>query len=235
MSASKGQIYPRLERRTAARVCPKGSMILTAEAWGKRGRVLDISATGALLEVPAPHGLSGDKVAVELRLDGPRREWLRLTGRVVRIEVGRIAVAFDESSREFEDLMAEIGNASHSNDRWLSVVMIDATESRRAAMAEAFRAAGCVVIDVATPLAAVIELGESHFEPDLITIADSEPSVISDELRGFVAAEHPEVKLLRITDDTIEPVGFAHWLSTTNPDNDLLARIRTMLLRPAQR
>jgi hypothetical protein len=208
-------------------------MILTAAAWGKRGRVVNISSSGALLEVPAPAGLSGDKVAVEIRLDGPQRDWMRLTGRVMRMEAGRIAVAFEDKPSEFDDLMADITSASRTNDRWLSVVMIDATESRRVAMAEAFRAAGCDVIDVATPLAAIVELGESHFEPDLIAIADSLPSTVSEELRRFVETDHPEVKLVRITDDSIEPVGLAHWLSTTNPDDDLLARIRAVLGRPA--
>src|SRR5207302_3336948 len=159
------------------------------------------------------------------------RDWLRMRGLVVRVDPGTIAIAIAPVPEAFAVLVDETSNASRTNDRRLSVVLIDATVGRRMPIAEAFRAAGCDVIDVATPLDAIVELGASHFEPDLIAIADSLPGSVSDELRRFVEAEHPGAKLVRIGDDPLEPVGLAHWLSTLDPQGDLVARIRRLLVR----
>jgi hypothetical protein len=98
-------------------------------------------------------------------------------------------------------------------------------------MAEAFRATGCAVVDVSTPLEAIVRLGEFHFEPDIIAIADSLPETIAGELRAFTNVEHPRAKLITIGDDVIEPAGLAHWLSSDDPDDDLAKRVRELLLR----
>jgi hypothetical protein len=91
------------------------------------------------------------------------------------------------------------------------------------------------VIDVSTPLEAIVRLGEAPFEPDLIAIADSLPGQISDDLREFVEREHPRAKLVTIGDEVDDPTGLVHWLSSRNPNSDLVTRVRHVLSRPKRR
>ena len=98
-------------------------------------------------------------------------------------------------------------------------------------MAEAFRAALGAVLEVAMPLEAVVRLGESRFDPDLIAIADSLPSIARDELRRFVERERPSAKVVTIGDDDTAPPGDDRWLSASSPKGELVARIRTLLDR----
>jgi hypothetical protein len=108
-------------------------------------------------------------------------------------------------------------------------VLIDASPERSGPIAEAFRAAGCVVFEVSTPLEAIVRLGESQFEPDLIAIADSVPSPTADELRRFAELEHPSAKLVTLGGDDVAPPDPTHWLSTSGSRDDLIARIRDLL------
>jgi len=163
-----------------------------------------------------------------------------MRGRIVNLSRGGVAAITTSAAPErllggyavpagFAHAIDEIVTASHCHRRVLSIVLVDATSARRDDMAEAFRAAGCAVIAVSTPLEAIVRLGESHFEPDLIAIADSLPATISEELRRFVDAEHPRAKLVTIGDGASAPLGLAHWLSAANPAGDLATRIRTVL------
>jgi len=77
-----------------------------------------------------------------------------------------------------------------------------------------------------------VRLGESSFEPDVIAIADSDPSAAADQMRGFVERNHPHAKLVAIGDSELGPDGIAHWLSSADPDSDLPDRIREVLVRP---
>jgi hypothetical protein len=171
---------------------------------------------------------------IDLRLDGGEDEWLRVTGRVRRIEGGALAIEFETMPPTFIKLVDDTATASHRHVRVLSVVLVDATASRREAIAEAFRAAGCSVIDTVTPLEAVVRLGEAQFEPDLVVIADSIPSATSQELRRFVDREHPAATLITVGDELVEPAGLRQWLSSANMGDDLVARVRELLSRPAQ-
>jgi hypothetical protein len=112
------------------------------------------------------------------------------------------------------------------------VVMIDSDLARRTLMADGFRAVGCAVLEGATPLEAIVRLGESHFEFDVIAIADSIPSATSEDLRRFVSAEHPNVKLVTIGVDIDSPSGIAHWLSSTDVGADLPRRVRNVVTKP---
>jgi len=200
------------------------------------GRIENIGTDGFLATTAtrSPESLLGQEVVIELRLDGQMSEWLRLSGRVLQLGASAIAVAFETVTAEFVRLIDETSVASHSHRRILQVVLVDATTERRLVIAEAFRAAGCAVVDVLTPLEAIVRLGESLFEPDLIAIADSSPASTSDELRRFIDREHPRAKLVTIGDDLVEPNGLAHWLSSTNPDGDLASRVRRVLTHPAR-
>jgi len=225
---------PIQERRTSPRIRPKGTLVLLVGEHVHHGRIANLGKGGALIQTKgtAPEQIIGRAAAIEIRLDGGLREWVRVLGKVNRITADSVAIAFDGIPDDLAHLIDESASASHANARVLSVVLLDGTATRRTVMAEVFRAAGCRVLEVTTPLEAIVRLGESHFEPDLIAVADSLPASTSDELRRFVEREHPRAKLVTIGDDAVEPEGIAHWLSSADPDSDLAARVRRVILRP---
>lgn len=225
---------PRVERRKHARIVLKGTAILLGGDHAQRGRIANIGEGGMLLAtaVSPPTRILGRQVDMEVRLDGQLAQWIRVSGRIVRIGAERLAVTFGSLPapmvRMIDDMMAE----SRNRKRVLSVVIVDEDVDRRALIAEGFRAVGCGIVEASTPLEAIVRLGESSFEPDLIAVANSIPAGHSDTLRAFVDREHPHVKLVTISNDAIEPAGLAHWLSSTDPNDDLLSRIRDLLVRP---
>jgi hypothetical protein len=195
------------ERRRSVRISPKGTVLLAAGEHVERGRIANISSGGllAITDERPPEALLDAEVDIELRLDSASSGWLRLAGRVKRIGAHEIAVAI-ESSEPFVRLMEDNATASNEHRRARAVIIVDVTPERRASIANAFRTAGCAVLEVSTPLEAIVRLGELQFEPDLIAIADSLPSSTSDDLRHFVEREHPSVKLVTIGDD-LQPPG----------------------------
>jgi hypothetical protein len=206
-------------------------VILQADRCIIRGRIANLSRAGLSMTtpVPAPARLLDSPADIDLRLDDRHSTWLELHGRVLRLDADSVALALDVVPAPVLQIIDDIVMASHHHQRVLSIVLVDATPGRRIEMTEAFRAAGCGVIDVSTPLEAIVRLGESHFEPDLIAIADSSPAAVSDELRRFVDTEHPRAKLVTISDAASEPTGLLHWLSAADPAGDLATRIRKVL------
>jgi hypothetical protein len=174
--------------------------------------------------------IAGRSLELELQIDGKSSRWIRLVGHIVRVQATTIAMAFDKVSLEFIQLVDDILGASYGRSRILSVISVDASATRRAPIAEAFRAAGCTVVEVTTPLEMIVRLGELEFEPDLIVIADSSPTSTSDELRRFVAREHPGARLATVGDELLNPGEQMPWLSSTDLDRDLLTRVRRLLL-----
>jgi hypothetical protein len=221
------------DRRRSVRISPKGTLLLFAGEHAQRARVTNIGLGGCLATstIPVPRKLLDRAVDLELRLDGQHSTWLRLTGHVLRVDANTLALRFDTAPPDFARAIDQMSSASYRHDRTLSVMLVDATSERRLPMAEAFRAAGCTVLDVNTPLEAIVRLGESAFEPDVIAVADSLPSSDSDELRRFVELAHPGAQLVAIGNDVTSPSGIVNWLSSANPNDDLAARIREMLVR----
>jgi hypothetical protein len=230
MSEQKGV---RAERRRYVRIAPKGTVILHAAGHVQRGRITNLGEGGMLVatKVTAPDRLLGRTAEIEIRLDGMSAQWLRAAGKIVRIGAAGVAVAFDMLPATLMRAIDEMSTASHARLRVISVVLIDVDQLRRATIAAGFQSAGCLVVEASTPLEALVRLGESSFEPDLIAVADSIPSTVADELRTFIEREHPRAKLVTIGDEVIEPAGIGHWLSSTDPGSDLPNRIRTVLGR----
>jgi hypothetical protein len=224
----------RIERRRHLRIAPKGTVVLAAGEHAQRGRIANLAQGGMLVgtSVMAPARLLGRDVDVKLRLDGQLACWLQASGRIIRIGAEGIAIAFESMPPDLARLIDEMSTESSARLRVISVVLIDADTSRRATMAAGFDAVGCLVIAVATPLEAIVRLGEASFEPDLIAIADSVPSTAAEEMRRFVERDHPRVKLVTIGHESIEPSGIANWLSSEDPRLDLPARVRDVLGRP---
>lgn len=222
------------ERRHHARIAPKGTVLFHALGQTRLGRIANIGEGGMFVLTPmtAPD-LLDRAVEIELRLDGARAEWLRAAGKIVRVGPEGLAMSFDgPPSTSLLRMIDDVTTASWANDRVLSVVLIDAATQRRSAMAAGFRATGCDVIEAATPLEAIVCLGESTFEPNVIAVADSADTADAHEMRTFVERDHPNVKLITISDEVFQPDGFANWLSSSNPAADLPSRVREALVAP---
>ena len=226
----------RHERRRGIRIAAKGTLLLRAREHQQRGRIANLSDGGAYVvtTVTVPKRLLRREVDVELRLDAAHAEWMRATGRIVRIDREGLAIAFDLLSAPLLRMIDELSTASRADARIVTVVLIDADPQRRSAMVAGFRATGCSVIEAATPLEAIVRLGESSFEPDIIAVADS-ANDDAGEMRAFVEREHPDAKLITIGDEILQPDGFAHWLSSANPNSDLASRVREALVAPSRR
>lgn len=224
----------RLDRRQHIRIQPKGTVSLISGEHTRLGRIANLCQGGLLVATtaPAPDELLGRAVEMELRLDGQLAEWMQASGRILRVTSDGIAIHFEQMSASLARMIDEVSTASRASLRILSAVLVDAEPDRRSAMAEAFRAAGCRVDEASTPLEAIVRLGESSFEPDLIVIADSDPPAVADDLRRFVERHHPDAKLVTIGDALAEPAGGVHWLSSADPALDLESRVRQILGRP---
>lgn len=222
------------ERRQTVRSSPKGTVSIRTSDYDVRGRIADVSRGGlcAITLVTPPERVLGCSAELELRFDTQQSAWIQVSGHILRLGATRLAIGFDRVPDGFDRLIDDTLTASHSRNRVLAAILVDSNLERRQRIAEAFRAAGCAVVDVSTPLEAIVRLGEFHFEPDIIAIADSFPATIADELRKFVDLEHPHAKLVTINDDVTGPEGIVHWLSAANPGDDLARRVHDLLLKP---
>lgn len=222
------------DRRQHARIEPKGTVTLHALGNVHRGRLVNIAAGGVYVatEITVPERLLGRVVDLELRFDGPLAAWQRLAGRVSRIDADGLAIVFDApTAPALLRMIDELTTASHASARLISVVLIDSDAARRAAIGEGFRVTGCQVIEAATPLEAIVRLGESHFEPDVIAVANPQTGT-ANEMRAFIEREHPNSMLVTIGHELLDPAGLANWLSSANATADLPARIRLLLFAP---
>lgn len=202
---------------------------MRADRYVIRTRIANLSRGGLLTRagITPPERLLGTAVELALRLDGTDASWLQLNGRMLRIGSSSIAFVLDVVPPSFTRIIDQALSRSQEHDRMLSVVLVDGALERRRVMAEAFEAGGCVVVEASTPLEAITRLGESHFEPDLVAIADSLPVAISEELRRFVGAEHPHAMLVSIGDTASAPDGLS--LLASDRGGGLAARIRDLL------
>jgi hypothetical protein len=226
------------DRRRHARIEPKGTVTAHALGNAHRGRLVNIGAGGLCVatDVTLPVRLLERVVEVELRFDGPLAAWQRVAAHVSRIDADGVAVVFDApTAPALLQMIDELTTASHASVRAILVVLIDADAERRTMIAKGFRAAGCEVVEVATQLEAITRLGESHFEPDIIAVADSQPTAAADEMRAFITREHASSMLVTIGAELFDPVSLASWLSSTTSTANLPARVRDLLFAPRDR
>lgn len=221
-----------LERRKHGRIALKGTAILLAGEHAVRARLVNLGEGGFLATtlVTAPIGLLGRAVHIELRLDDPLSQWNRLEGKIVRIGNDSVAISLD-STPALIRLVDDMTDASRTRERVISVILIDEDASRRRLLGDAFRTVGCSLIEAATSLEAIVRLGESSFEPDVIAVADSIPSTTANEMREFVGRNHPHVKLVSIT-DVIDSSLDIFQLTADDLRGNLVDAIRRLLGRP---
>ncbi|HSN30493.1 MAG TPA: PilZ domain-containing protein [Kofleriaceae bacterium] len=220
------------ERRKHARIALKGTAILLAGEHAVRARLVNLGQGGFLAStlVTAPSRLLGRSADIELRLDDPLSQWNRLAGTIVRIGNLSVAVSLD-ATPSLVRLVDEMTAASRTRERVISVILIDEDATRMQLLAEAFRVVGCNVIEAATSLEAIVRLGESSFEPDVIAVADSIPAATANDMREFVRRHHPHVKLVSIT-DVIDPAVDIFQLTPEDLRGNLTGAIRRLLGRP---
>jgi hypothetical protein len=219
------------DRRQHSRIVAKASVTLYALDNVHRGRLQNLGAGGMYVAtaISIPDRLLGRVCDFELRFDGPLEGWQRLSGRVNRIEGNGLAVAFDAPTAPSLLLaIDELESASLASARVISVVLVDDDATRRARMATGFRSIGCMVIEAASPLEAIVRLGESRFEPDVIALTNPQAGTAS-EMRAFVEHAHPHSMLVTIGPELLDPAGFANWLSSAAAATDLPGRIRGLL------
>lgn len=221
-----------LERRKYPRIALKGTAILLAGKHAVRARLLNLGEGGFLGStlVTPPDTLLGQSVDIELRLDDPSSEWTRLEGKIVRIANERVALCFD-ATPALVRLAEGMTTALRARERVISVILIDEIDLRRKRLADGFRTVGCSLIEASTSLEAIVRLGESSFEPDVIVVADSIPAATANEMREFVQRHHPHVKLISVT-DVIDPDINIFQLTPEDLRGNLADAIRRILGRP---
>ena len=221
------------ERRRHPRIALKGTAILLAGEYAVRARIVNLSEGGFIAStlITPPARLLARSVDIELRLDDPLSRWIRMEGKIVRIASESVAVSFEATSQLIR-LVDAMATASRARQRVISVVVIDEDGTRRQLLAEGFRLVGCTVISAATSLEAIVRLGESSFEPDVIAVADSIPAATANEMRDFVGRNHPNVKLVSITDALTDSTVSIHQLSPADIAGNLADAIRRVLARP---
>jgi stearoyl-CoA desaturase (delta-9 desaturase) len=216
------------ERRDTGRLAPKGSVILDPSGEPQRGRIGHLSRDGLfmLVRLTAPERWLDRSIDVELRLDDTQAEWLRAIGRVERVAADGLAIRFDAPVPQLlRETIAELtAAAARARGSAMSMILIDGDASRGAALAAGLRAYGCTVVQVTSTLEAIVRLGEASFEPDVVAIAALQPGV--EELRAFIAHDHPNTRLVTFGDELLEPDGIAHWLAV-DAEPDPLPRMST--------
>ena len=191
---------PKRDRRRAVRVSARGRVVIHGDGYG-RGEILDLSATGVRLRLAGPVAAyrRDDRIHLELRFDGAVGSWCSITGRVLRVDVrGELAVAFDEVPTDFEDWIQVELLALLESHAIADVLLVDPVVLHRREVAKVLRAVGHRVSEAATPLEAIDQLGESHYHPGIVAIADTVPAGIADDLRAFVRVEHTDLALVRL-------------------------------------
>lgn len=221
-----------VERRKHARIALKGTAILLAGEHAVRARLVNLSEGGFLGStlITPPRRLLGRSADIELRLDDRFSQWNRLEGKIVRIANERVAICFN-ATPALVRLVDGMTVASRARERVISVILIDEDAARRKLLAEGFRIVGCTLIEAATSLEAIVRLGESSFEPDMIAVADSIPAATANDMREFVGRNHPNVKLVSIT-DVIDPAVNIFQLTPEDLRGNLTGAIRRVLGRP---
>lgn len=229
------------ELRRAMRVRSKGSLRIHCGNQVIQGRMVDMAVGGICVRTALPicrPGLIGERVGVDLRLDACASRHFALLGRVLRVSssTARMAIGFDAVPDGFEDCIREELLAAVKHDMLPHMILVDTVAGRRDKFANAFRSAGCHVIEVSSPLEAIAHLGGSRFELGLIAIADTIPEAVAEQLREFLLDEHPGAHMVAIGRSAAHRAPTESWLCSTNVRDDLQTRVgRVMIAHGARR
>ena len=198
---SKWQPSPaRRERRNSGRVQSTGAAVVRG-AFAAHARIIDLAIGGVSLLVHDAAALPdvAALVRLDVRLDGPGC-WFHLIGSVVRVDARRsgsaLVIELLAVPSDFEDVVqAELLSALECA-HVPRVLLVDGTRGRRGLVAAAFRAIGHHVIEVSSPLEAIVEIDQSQLHLWAVVIADTKLAAHADELRKFIRETHPELPLI---------------------------------------
>jgi hypothetical protein len=141
----------------------------------------------------------GALVHLDLRLDG-LGTWLHLSGVVVRVDTHGpdfvLAIELLVVPSDFEDLVQDELLSELECAHQPRLLLVDGARGRRALVADAFRAMGCHVIEVSSPLEAIAKIDQSRLHLWAVMVADSKLASQAEELRRFLAETHPDVRQL---------------------------------------
>jgi hypothetical protein len=187
------------ERRRDVRVVAAGSALVHGRAFA-RGRLVDLSTGGASIDL-APSDAApaiAEAIRLDVHLDRADSRWIALDGHVLRVAARRIAIVFSAAPVELGEVIANVIASAIEGAVTAHVLLVDPDPERRGVFAALLRRAGCRVAEASTPLEAIAHLGGSPIEAWLIALADTRPSSIADELRGFLGAEYPRLDVVSL-------------------------------------
>lgn len=220
------------ERRRHDRAEVDGCVVVHVPGGEVHGKIVNLSCGGILVrEVDeAPPLASGLPVLVELELD--RLGWATQAGTVVRSSDGETAIAFQRLAPELGDVIASEVTAATDAKTNPRVVVVDPQPARRRRITDALREAGARSLEASTPLEAVDLIERSRVRVQAVAIAERTRSQTdSDELVGYLAENHPDVRLAVIGERPANPrVGVAQLPSDEHADfrgpvRELLKRV----------
>ena len=191
------------ERRKSGRVQSTGTAVVHGGSFAAVGRITDLAIGGLslLLDDAVAVPDVGEHVRLDVRLDGLGR-WQHLLGSVVRVDARRSGAALVIEllvvPQDFEDLVQDelLSALECAQVPW--ILLVDGARGRRELVAAAFRATGCHVIEVSSPLEAIAEIDESRLHLWAVVIADTLPASHANELRKFLREMYPVVPLIEV-------------------------------------
>jgi len=190
------------DRRNSGRVQSTGTAVFHG-AFAAHARIVDLAIGGLSLLVDDVAAVPevGAHAHLDARLDG-LGHWLHLIGSVVRVDLRRSGTALVIEllvvPPDFEDLVQNELLFALECARVPWILLVDGERGRRELVAGAFRAMGCHVIEVSSPLAAIAEIDQSRLHLWAAVIADSKLASQAEELRSFLAEAYPGVPLIDV-------------------------------------
>ena len=194
------------ERRNSGRVQSTGTAVVHG-SFAAHARILDLAIGGVSLQIDhaAPLPDVGAPVRLDVRLDGAGR-WLHLSGSVARVEAcgsgAALVIELLVVPPDFEDLVQDELLSALECAHVPRVLLVDGARGRRELVAAAFRAIGYHVIEVSSPLEAIVEIDQSRLHLWAVVIADTKLASQADDLRAFLGETHPEVPLIDVGQGT---------------------------------
>lgn len=190
------------DKRHAMRVHPHGTVVLRHHEEVLRGHIVDLATGGVGLHADHAFGAdaarAGQPVTVDISLAGRTATWT-LVGHVVRARTITqvIAIAFDDVPGELEDYVQDQLLDAVEHDALSHVVLVAADTGRRAAIAHAFRTAGCHVVETSTCESATQIVEDGDDDPDVILLSDTTPELVAEHMREVLLTSSQRDRITR--------------------------------------
>ena len=188
------------------------------------GRIIDLSSGGVRISIEH-QCRENEPVNIDLSFDAAPATHYALTGHARRASAHELSIEFDPLPVEVARVLVDELVAASEHDGVPHMILVDATSPTRTAIAASFREHGWLVTEVSTPLEAIRNIIGERFSPSVIAIADTLPESVAEELRSFLAAEHPEAHMIAIGESATERDPAGSWLSNSDARQDLDLRV----------